>query len=31
MDVLNDLNENQIIQKPIENEELIKIINEIRR
>jgi hypothetical protein len=29
MDVLNDLNENQIIQKPIENEELIKIINEI--
>jgi hypothetical protein len=29
MDVLNDLNENQIIQNPIENEELIKIINEI--
>jgi hypothetical protein len=29
MEVLNDLNENQIIQKPIENEELIKIINEI--
>ena len=29
MDVLNDLNENQIIQKPIENEELIKITNEI--
>jgi two-component SAPR family response regulator len=28
MDV-SDLKENQFIQKPIENEELIKIINEI--
>jgi DNA-binding response OmpR family regulator len=29
MDVLSDLKENQFIQKPIQNEELIKIINEI--
>jgi DNA-binding response OmpR family regulator len=29
MDVSTDLKENQFIQKPIENEELIKIINEI--
>jgi DNA-binding response OmpR family regulator len=29
MDVFNDLKENQFIQKPIENKELIKIINEI--
>ncbi len=28
-DVLSDLKENQFIQKPIENEELIKIINEL--
>jgi len=29
IDVLSDLKENQIIQKPIRNEELIKIINDI--
>ena len=29
IDVFTDLKENQFIQKPIENEELIKIINEI--
>jgi hypothetical protein len=32
MDVLSDINgldENEIIQKPIENEELIKIISEM--
>jgi len=29
IDVLSDLNENEIIQKPIENKELIKIINEM--
>jgi DNA-binding response OmpR family regulator len=29
MDVFNDLKENQFIQKPTENKELIKIINEI--
>lgn len=28
-DVLSDLKENQFIQKPIQNEELIKIINEL--
>ncbi|HEY7569796.1 MAG TPA: response regulator [Nitrososphaeraceae archaeon] len=28
-DVLSDLNKNQFIQKPIQNEELIKIINEL--
>lgn len=28
-DVPTDLKENQFIQKPIENEELIKILNEI--
>ena len=28
-DILSDLNENQFIQKPIQNEELIKIINEL--
>ncbi len=31
IDVLSELKENQFIQKPIENEELIKIINEIIR
>jgi two-component SAPR family response regulator len=29
IDVLNDLEENQFIQKPIQNKDLIKIINEI--
>jgi DNA-binding response OmpR family regulator len=29
IDVLSELKENQFIQKPIQNEELIKIINEI--
>ena len=29
VDVLSDLKENQFIQKPIQNEELIKILNEI--
>jgi DNA-binding response OmpR family regulator len=28
-DVLSDLNKNQFIQKPIQNEELIKIINKL--
>jgi FixJ family two-component response regulator len=29
IDVFSNLKENQFIQKPIENEELIKMINEI--
>ena len=29
IDILSDLEENQFIQKPIQNEELIKIINEL--
>jgi CheY-like chemotaxis protein len=29
IDILSDLKENQFIQKPIQNEELIKIINEL--
>ena len=29
IDVLNDLKENQFIQKPVQNKDLIKIINEI--
>jgi hypothetical protein len=29
IDVLSDLKENQFIQKPIQNKDLIKIINEI--
>ena len=29
IDILRELKENQLIQKPIQNEELIKIINEI--